>query len=111
MFSSPALGDGVIYVVTNKGYLVAVDQETGEELSGCTPSPRVRGRPRWSSAIAFSRWTSGDDARLHPHRSGSPQLLWTFNVGTSTVEATPAVWAGRIYLWNRDGYLYAIGED
>jgi outer membrane protein assembly factor BamB len=36
--------------------------------------------------------------------------LWTFKVGTGTIEATPAVWNGRIYLWNRDGHLYAI-ED
>jgi hypothetical protein len=48
-------------------------------------------------------------------------LEWELPVGTGSLEATPAVWKGTIYLasssyWGGDapagaeGYLYAIGE-
>jgi outer membrane protein assembly factor BamB len=40
----------------------------------------------------------------------APRLVWTFKVGTGNLEATPAVWEGMIYVGNRDGFMYAIGE-
>ncbi|MBI5156964.1 MAG: PQQ-binding-like beta-propeller repeat protein [Acidimicrobiia bacterium] len=110
MFSTPALGDGVIYAVTNKGYLVCLDQATGEEIwvYNLTPSS-------WSSPVVVDGRLLAVDFQGTMHAFSladprSPQLLWTFKVGASTIEATPAVWNGRIYLWNRDGYLYAISE-
>lgn len=110
MFSSPALGDGVIYAVTNRGFLVALDQETGEEIWVYTLTPNS-----WSSPVVVDGSLLAVDFNGTMHAFDladprSPTLLWTFKVGTATVEATPAVWRGRIYLWNRDGYLYAIGE-
>ena len=41
----------------------------------------------------------------------NPQLQWTFDVGDGNVEATPAVWENMIYVGNRDGFMYAIGEE
>ena len=40
----------------------------------------------------------------------APRLVWSFKVGTGQIEATPAVWKGMIYLGNRDGFMYAVGE-
>lgn len=111
MFSSPALGDGVIYVVTNRGFLVVVDRETGEEVYSLAVSPSS-----WSSPVVI------DDRLIITENTGvmhlyditdprAPAELWTLDIGTGNVEATPAVWGGQIFLWNRDGYLYAIGED
>jgi outer membrane protein assembly factor BamB len=40
----------------------------------------------------------------------TPVLEWEYKVGDGTLEATPALWEGTIYLASRDGYLYAIGE-
>ena len=37
-----------------------------------------------------------------------PPELWALPVGWR-FESTPAVWQGRIYLGNRNGYVYAIG--
>jgi len=110
MFSTPALGDGVIYVVTNKGFLVAVDQETGAEVWIYTLTPSS-----WSSPVVIGDQLLAVDylGTMHAFDLTDPRAptpLWTFKVGTGTIEATPAVWNGRIYLWNRDGHLYAI-ED
>jgi outer membrane protein assembly factor BamB len=110
LFATPALGDGVLYVVTHRGFLVVVDMDTGEEL--------------WAHQLAPGSWSSPavvDDRLVVVDHAGdmrafdltdprAPRLLWTFRVGGATVEATPAVWKGTIYLASRDGFMYAIGS-
>jgi outer membrane protein assembly factor BamB len=115
-FSTPALGDGVIYAASNKGYLTVFDQETGEELwhdsIGSTQNTGpvhmaspvvVGGKLLLPLANGYLRCYDLTDPR-------NPVLDWEFKVGDATLEATPAVWNGTIYLASRDGYLYAIGE-
>jgi outer membrane protein assembly factor BamB len=108
MFSTPALGDGVLYVVTHRGFLVVVDQETGEELWAYALAPGS-----WSSPVVVDDQlvTIGYDSVMRVWSLTDPQeprLIWTFPVGDATIEATPAVWKGGIYVFSRDGYLYAI---
>jgi outer membrane protein assembly factor BamB len=121
--ATPALGDGVLYAVSNKGFLTVVDRETGEEL--------------WHDDIGSGQFTHGvhmsspvvvDGHLLLAIASGylrsydlgdprAPELEWELKVGEGTIEATPAVWNGVIYLATAsysapltEGYLYAIGE-
>ena len=110
LWSTPALGDGVIYAVTHKGTLIVVDQETGEELWYYT-----LGYGSWSSPVIVDNQliVAANDGLLRRFDLSDPrdpQLVWTFKVGTGNVEATPAVWKGMIYVGNRDGFMYAIGE-
>jgi PQQ enzyme repeat/PQQ-like domain len=109
MWATPALGDGVIYVATNKGYLVAVDRETGEELWV------YRIGRAWSSPVIV------DDTLLASSRAGvmyafdisdprEPTLLWKMPVGDGGLLATPAVWNGTIYVAGTDGYMYALTD-
>ena len=109
-WASPALGDGVIYCVSNKGFLIALDQETGEEV--------------WVSSVAPASWSSpsvvdghlivaSNDGNLYNFDITDPRapaLLWGFHVGASNIEATPAIWKGIIYVASRDGYMYAVGQ-
>jgi outer membrane protein assembly factor BamB len=39
-----------------------------------------------------------------------PPLKWTVKL-SGCIEATPAVWKGRIYVAARGGQLYAIGDQ
>lgn len=111
LWSTPALGREVLYAVTNKGFLVAVDRETGEEAwvfevgEGSWSSPAiVDNRLLVASNSGLLRSFVIDDER-------NPVLEWTFKVGNGNIEATPAVWNGMIYLGNRDGFMYAIGQQ
>ncbi|MEX1281008.1 MAG: PQQ-binding-like beta-propeller repeat protein [Acidimicrobiia bacterium] len=110
LWATPAFGDGVLYVATNKGFLVAVDQDTGEEL-WVTPI----GARAWSSPVVV------DDVLLVAGRDGllrafdlaeprAPEPLWELEVGEAPILATPAVWEGRIYLPSTDGFFYAVDE-
>ena len=39
----------------------------------------------------------------------APPELWSIELG-SCIEATPAVWDGRIYIGTRGGHLYILGD-
>lgn len=111
LWSTPALGDGVLYAVTHKGFLVVVDRETGEEL--------------WVTEVGAGSWSSPavvDNNLIVATNLGfvknydisnprEPRLIWSFKVGDGPIEATPAVWEGRIYIGVRDGFMYAIGDQ
>jgi outer membrane protein assembly factor BamB len=112
MWSTPALGRDAIYCVTNRGFLIAVDRDTGEE--------------KWVFEVGQGSWSSPvivDDRLIVASNDGlvrsfniaanefQPVLMWTFPVGGGHIEATPAVWNGMIYIGSRDGYMYAIGEQ
>ncbi|MBS1195834.1 MAG: hypothetical protein H6R33_554 [Actinobacteria bacterium] len=116
MWTTPALGDGVVYAVTNRGFLVAVDQETGEETwsvdigSGAFSGPHHMSSPividdRLIVATAGGTMQSYDitDPR-------APVLDWALTITAGSIEATPAAWNGMIYIGSRDGFLYAVGD-
>jgi outer membrane protein assembly factor BamB len=109
-WATPALGDGVLYTVSNKGYLVVVDKDTGEELwayflaAGSWSSPSVVGN---HLIVAANDGYLRDFDITDPR---NPKVNWTFKVGDGNLEATPAIWRGTIYLASRDGFMYAIGQ-
>ena len=110
MWSTPALADGVLYTMTNKGFLVAVDRDTGEEVW-----VEEVGAGSWSSPVVVDSHliVGTNPGYLRSYGIADPTepvLEWEIKVGEGTIEATPAVWNGRIYVGTRDGFMYAIGE-
>ncbi|MCP3975262.1 MAG: PQQ-binding-like beta-propeller repeat protein [bacterium] len=112
-WATPALGDGILYLPTNPGELLAVDTTTGEVV--------------WRDDIGFHAWSSPllvDDVLVVSVNCGSvpalraydladpqnPQPMWELPVSQGCLESTPAMWNGRLYVGSRDGYFYAIGD-
>jgi outer membrane protein assembly factor BamB len=110
LWTTPAVVDGVVYVGTNGGRLLAVSAETGVELW----SKRLPG-PLWSSpTVVDGVLVMGDCAgTLHAYDvrapGEEPPELWSVELG-GCIEATPAVWEGRVYVGSRDGALYALAD-
>ncbi|MDW8339197.1 MAG: PQQ-binding-like beta-propeller repeat protein [Thermoleophilia bacterium] len=109
VWSTPAVDRGTVYVTTNAGELLGVSRRTG----------RVRWRLElpghlWSSpVVAGGVLLQGDCAgTLHAfdvrNERREPRRLWSVRLG-GCIEATPAVWRGRIWVGTRGGALYAIG--
>ena len=106
-WSTPALDATRVYVATNAGGVIAVDRKTG--------------RVAWKIALPGPTWSSpvvvggvllqGDCAGiLHAFDVRSPRApreLWQVPLG-GCIEATPAVWKGRIYVGTRGGAMYAL---
>lgn len=112
MWATPALGQELIYTVTNKGDIIGVDRETGKEEWIYSLAPGS-----WSSPaiVDGSLIVASNDGLLRSFFIGTderaPILQWTFEVGDGNIEATPAVWDNMIYVGSRDGFMYAIGEQ
>jgi outer membrane protein assembly factor BamB len=97
------------YAATKAGGVIGVDRHSG----------RVRWRidlpgPTWSSPWSSTRLLQGDcDGMLHAYdvsdESRRPRELWTVKL-EGCIEATPAVWKGKIFLGTRGGAMYAIGD-
>ncbi|MEX0989188.1 MAG: PQQ-binding-like beta-propeller repeat protein [Actinomycetota bacterium] len=111
IWATPAIYDGMVYVSTNYGELLGVDQASG----------KVRWRiklpgPTWSSPVPIDGvLLQGDcegvlhayDISKNPRKQ--PKELWDVRLG-GCIEATPAVWDGKIYVGTRAGGIYGIGD-
>jgi outer membrane protein assembly factor BamB len=108
-WSTVAIDRGVVYGATNHGGLIGLDQRTGKVL-WTIPLPG----PTWSSPVVVGGvLLEGDcDGFLNAfdvsRPRARPRRLWRVHLG-GCVEATPAVWRGRIYVGTRAGALYALG--
>ena len=108
IWSTPAVVDGVVYVGTNAGRLVAVDATDGRLLW----EKKLAG-PLWASpSVVDGVLLMGDcDGAFHAYDvsdpGADPPLLWTLELG-GCIEATPAIWEGRILIGSRSGQLHSI---
>ena len=111
LYGTPGIAGDTIYVTTNAGRLLGLDRATGA--------------PKWERRLPPPVWGSPvivDDVLLigdclggfHAFDVSNPDLpppeLWTVQLD-GCVEATPAVWDGRIYIGARGGYLYVLGDE
>jgi hypothetical protein len=111
LLATPALYKGVVYAVFTEGGVAAVDEATGKllwtvDLSGAT----------WSSPVPI------DDRLIVADGTGNlncfdisnprvpPKLVWKLHLSDSTIESTPAVWHGWIYVGSRDGGIYGVAD-
>jgi len=114
-WATPALHpDGVIFVATDSGSLLAIDTDTGEQL--------------WEDDIGVNAWSSpviaddkliiavncfSDDSGIRAYDLSDPRNpveMWTMRATDGCIESTPAVWGGTIYVGSRDGFMYAFGS-
>lgn len=110
VYGTPGVSGDTIYVTTNAGRLLGLDRATGA--------------PKWERRLPPPLWSSPvivDDVLLvgdclgafHAFDVSNPDLpppeLWSIELG-GCIEATPAVWDGRIYIGTRSGHLFVLGD-
>ncbi|HEX5696469.1 MAG TPA: PQQ-binding-like beta-propeller repeat protein [Acidimicrobiia bacterium] len=107
-WATPALYQGVVYVNTHQGSLIAVDAGDGTLL--------------WDDEVGFHSWSSpvvvdgtlvtatclGDVRAYSLEDPRSPVMLWSLDLGGSCLESTPVVWKGAIFIGSRDGHMRAL---
>jgi PQQ-like domain len=110
ILGTPAIYNGVVYVMDTAGALVGVDQDNGRVLWRLN----VPG-PTWGSPVPIDgQILVGDcDGVLHDYDISRPKRkpkeLWRVQL-SGCIESTPAVWDGMIWVGSRGGAIYGIGD-
>lgn len=108
IYGTPGIHGDTVYVGTNGGRLIGLDRDSGAVRWEKRLPPPVWGSP----VVVDDVLLIGDcEGFLHAYDVSDPTVdppeLWTIELG-GCIEATPAVWDGRIYVGTRAGHLYAL---
>jgi outer membrane protein assembly factor BamB len=110
IYGTPAVLDDVVIVTSAGGRLIGLDRDTGTVLW-----ERTLAGPAWASPVVVDDvLLIGDclEGSFHAFDLADPRVappeLWAVDL-SGCIEATPAVWKGRIYIGSRAGYLYTLG--
>jgi outer membrane protein assembly factor BamB len=111
ILGTPAYYKGVVYATWTEGGVAAFDERTGKPLWKMPLDG-----PTWSSPVPIDGKLIVADGSGHlncfdissPH--AVPRLLWRLQLSAGTIESTPAVWRGWIYVGSRDGGIYGVAD-
>jgi outer membrane protein assembly factor BamB len=111
VYGTPGIHGDTIYLATNAGRVLALDRATGAPKWERRLPPPVWGSP----VIVDDVLLLGDClGSLHAFDVSNPDIappeLWSIELG-GCIEATPAVWDGRIYIGTRAGHLFVLGDE
>ena len=115
--SSPAFVDGIVYFGAGDGRVYAVDAASGRERWRAQTGGRVRGSPAVDDArvyvgaadgrvYAFDRATGAERWRFETE--GVKLKSGDFGYDRRTVQSSPSVSNGTVFVGARDGWIYAI---
>ena len=118
--SSPAYVNGVIVVGAGDGGIYALDARTGKQRWRAATGGRVRSSPAVSDGAVF---VGSADGRVYSFDLATGKQRWRFDTegvqlhsekfgyDRRTVQSSPAVSNGTVFVGARDGFLYAISAD
>jgi hypothetical protein len=110
VFGTPGIYEDLVVYTTYSGRLIGVDRSTG----GIRWEKRLPAPLMASPVIVDAKLLIGDCAGVfHAYDLINtlidPPEVWQVGLG-SCIEATPAVWKGRIYVGTRGGFEYALAD-
>jgi outer membrane protein assembly factor BamB len=112
IWSTAALGDGVIYATTQSGRLMVLDRDTGEIVW-----EKLYKRHLWASPVLVDQkliiatCKSGELVAYDVSNPRAPKQDWSLKLGAGgCIESTPALWRGQIFVGSWEGYLFAVGD-
>lgn len=112
VWATVALYKDMVYVPTHPGSLLGIDRATGKIVWQKPFTEHA-----WSSVVVIDHTLVVGDTSgvLHAYDVSdtrvNPPEIWKFKIPSGgAIESTPAVWKGRIYVGDRDGYFYALGD-
>ena len=110
VYSTAGLFRDLVIYTTYSGRAVGIDRATG----AIRWEKRLPGPLMGSPVIVDGVWLQGDcSGVLHAFdvrdTTIEPPELWAVGLG-GCIEATPAVWNGRIYVGTRGGFEYALAD-
>jgi len=105
--SSPAVANGVVYVVSGSGNVYALDARTGTLLWSYQTGYEVLSSPAVANGVVYVGSGTGYDGNIYALDASTGAKLWNYKAGG--VKSSPAVANGVVYVGSDDGNVYAFG--
>ena len=114
-YGSLLVKDGILYVITDTGKLVAFDSASGKKLWEHVLGTVGKGSPVWADGKIYVMEVNGNIHILKPSREkcetlSHVQLLATEAEGTDEIYGSPAIANGKIYFCTRDRLICVSDE-
>ncbi len=114
-YGSLLVKDGILYVITDTGKLVAFDSASGKKLWDHVLGTVGKGSPVWADGKIYVMEVNGNIHILKPSREkcetlSHVQLLAAEAEGTDEIYASPAIANGNIYFCTRDRLICVSDE-
>ncbi len=110
IYGTPGIVGDTVIVTSDGGRVIALDRATG-----AVKWERKLPGPLWGSPVIVDDVLLVGDCNgfFHAFDVSNPDVvppeLWSIELG-GCIEATPAVWDGRIYIGTRAGHLFVLGD-
>ena len=104
MYSSPAVADGVVYLLTGDRRVVALEVATGRPLWEAPTTGPQNSAPAVADGVLYFGLRDG---RVRALSTKDGQSLWGFQTG-GPIYASPVVWKGVVYVGSADRHFYAL---
>ena len=105
-YSSPGVGEDLLFIGSRDKHLHAVDQELGVVAWKYKTGARVEGSPIvFEDAVVFG----SDDGRVYALKLDSGEEIWKMDIGEG-LTASAAFGYGNIIISGEDGTVFAIGN-
>lgn len=96
LFSTPAAAENTIVLVTDNGYAVALDSETGKELWAVRIGSTNRSSPTIEGDTVYL--SGGEDGKIYALELKSGSIKWTALVGSNAIYESPIYLDGTLYV-------------
>ena len=109
-WATPGIHGDTVYLTTHTGRVLGVDRQTGKRRWQVRLHP-----PTWTSPVIVDDVLIVGDCEGYLHAfdvsdpTRRPPRLWRLKL-EGCIEATPAVWRGKIFVGSRGGAVYGIGD-
>ena len=96
---------GLLYISTAKG-LYALNAENGRLVWRFDTELPLGNSPTVYENVVY---VGGYDRKLHALDAQTGSHLWSFDGAQAGYDTNPLIVDGRVFIGNRDGYMYAVG--
>ncbi|MCA8988036.1 MAG: PQQ-binding-like beta-propeller repeat protein [Planctomycetaceae bacterium] len=115
-YASLLVNDGILYVVSDTGKLIAFDSKDGKQLWEHSLGTVGKGSPVWADGKIYVMEVNGNIHILKPSREKCEslyhtQLLSKVGPGYDEIYASPAIANGKVYFCTRDRMICVADQS
>jgi outer membrane protein assembly factor BamB len=108
--SSPAVANGIVYIGSEDGNLYALSASTGVTIWTLpTGSGLLGASPAVAGNVVYFAAYGNPEGMFYALDASTGAILWQ-NATLSSINSTPAVANGLVYITSYDGYVYAFNS-